>query len=40
MRVDVPIHAGTTLKLKTLAHIIETAGMTVDEFTALLRGNP
>ena len=38
MRVDVPIHRGKALKLKTLARIIESAGLTVEEFTDLLGG--
>ena len=36
MRVDIPIHRGKTLKPKTLARIIESAGLTVEEFVDLL----
>lgn len=31
-RIVVPIHSGKTLKLKTLAGIIEDMGLTVEEF--------
>ncbi len=36
MRVDIPIHPGKTLKPKTLGRIIESAGLTVEEFIDLL----
>jgi predicted RNA binding protein YcfA (HicA-like mRNA interferase family) len=35
-RVVIPLHAGKTLKPKTLASIIADLGLTVDEFRALL----
>lgn len=35
-RVVVHVHAGKTLKPKTLAGIIKDMGLTVEEFTALL----
>jgi predicted RNA binding protein YcfA (HicA-like mRNA interferase family) len=35
-RVTVAIHAGETIKLKTLQTIIEQAGLSVEEFRALL----
>ncbi len=34
--VTVPYHRGRTLKLKTLTSILRQAGLTVDEFRALL----
>jgi predicted RNA binding protein YcfA (HicA-like mRNA interferase family) len=34
--VTIPIHAGKTLKPKTLKSILDQAGMTVDELRALL----
>jgi predicted RNA binding protein YcfA (HicA-like mRNA interferase family) len=36
MRVTVPMHAGRTVRLGTLARIIESAGLTIDEFIELL----
>jgi predicted RNA binding protein YcfA (HicA-like mRNA interferase family) len=35
-RVTVPRHAGVTIKPKTLATILEQAGLTVDELRGLL----
>ena len=35
-RVTVPVHAGEILKPKTLASILEQAGLTVEEFRKLL----
>ena len=35
-RIVVPIHAGKTLKPKTLTDIIEDMGLTVDEFRSHL----
>lgn len=35
-RVVIPVHAGKTLKPKTLAGIVEDMGLTLDEFRALL----
>ena len=35
-RITVPVHAGKTLKLKTLANILKQANLTVDEFTQYL----
>jgi predicted RNA binding protein YcfA (HicA-like mRNA interferase family) len=35
-RVVIPVHAGKTLKPKTLAGIIRDIGLTPEEFTALL----
>jgi predicted RNA binding protein YcfA (HicA-like mRNA interferase family) len=32
----VPVHAGDTLKPKTLRSILRQAGLTLEEFTALL----
>jgi predicted RNA binding protein YcfA (HicA-like mRNA interferase family) len=34
--VTIPVHAGETLKPKTLASIIDDAGLTVEEFRRLL----
>jgi predicted RNA binding protein YcfA (HicA-like mRNA interferase family) len=36
MRVDVPMHSGKILKPKTLARIVDSAGLTVEEFIRLL----
>ncbi|MBI4317383.1 MAG: type II toxin-antitoxin system HicA family toxin [Chloroflexi bacterium] len=38
MRVDIPMHRGKTLKLKTLVRIVDSAGLTVEEFADLLGG--
>jgi len=38
VRICVPMHAGETLALKTLKNILECAGLSVEEFTKLLRG--
>jgi predicted RNA binding protein YcfA (HicA-like mRNA interferase family) len=35
-RVTVPVHAGRTLKPKTLSAILTQAGISVEEFTKLL----
>lgn len=35
-RVTVPLHRGRTLKLGTIASIIEQAGLTTEEFLELL----
>ena len=35
-RVTVPVHGGETLKPGTLRSILRQAGLTVEEFTALL----
>ncbi len=37
-RVDIPIHAGEHLALKTLKSILEQCNIGVDEFVDLLRG--
>ena len=36
MRVTVAVHAGETIKLKTLAAIIKQAGLTAEQFDDLL----
>jgi predicted RNA binding protein YcfA (HicA-like mRNA interferase family) len=35
-RVTVPVHAGRILKPKTLASVLRQAGITIEEFRALL----
>jgi predicted RNA binding protein YcfA (HicA-like mRNA interferase family) len=35
-RVTIPLHQGQTLKVKLLASVLKQAGLTVDEFIALL----
>ena len=35
-RVTIPVHAGDTLKPKTPRSILRQAGLTIEEFTALL----
>lgn len=37
LRVSVPVHGGRDLKTGTLRGIIRDAGLTVEEFTALLK---
>lgn len=37
-RVSVPVHADETLPLGTIGGIIGDAGMSVEEFVAMLRG--
>ena len=37
-RVDIPIHAGEHLAPKTLKSILESAGLSVEEFVDILRG--
>jgi predicted RNA binding protein YcfA (HicA-like mRNA interferase family) len=37
-RVTVPVHGAKTLPVGTIDDIIEQAGLSVDEFIALLRG--
>jgi predicted RNA binding protein YcfA (HicA-like mRNA interferase family) len=37
-RATVPYHSGRILKLKVLKSIIRDAGVTVEEFTRLLKG--
>ncbi len=36
MRATVPMHSGKVIRLGTLAKILESAGLTIDEFTELL----
>lgn len=35
-RVSVPVHAGKTVKVGTLSGILDDAGLSAEEFTALL----
>jgi len=35
-RVTIPMHSGVTLSVKTLATILDQAGLTADEFRQLL----